>query len=293
MADPLLAFLIKLPLALLVFLLVAYVGTVSKRVAGVLLTFPILNGIAIIASDDPVTVADAIYPLVIFNCALFAALISFPRTLPPVGMLPRWGRLFTRVIVWTLAWLAGALVLTHHRGAIPGGGTLLAGAAVFAIAFMALAWSRGAPADTPSPNNHVQRFVAFWCTDAGFWRIAFFIVTYACLFFAARAVGDQKWVGMASALPLPGFFALAVLIDDVEDKSTAMAALTPIRDTLFLGPLLVIPFNWTFSHALLSVPPPDGAVLRYLVLFVMWTVAAAAVVLLVPRLAARLDRRET
>jgi hypothetical protein len=30
---------------------------VSKRVAGVLFTFPILNGIAIIASDDPVTVA--------------------------------------------------------------------------------------------------------------------------------------------------------------------------------------------------------------------------------------------
>ena len=73
----------------------------SKRVAGVLFTFPILNGIAIIASDDPVTVADAIYPLVIFNCVLFAALISFPRTLPPVAALPRWGRLFARVIVWT------------------------------------------------------------------------------------------------------------------------------------------------------------------------------------------------
>jgi len=293
MTDPLIAFLIKLPLALAVFLLIAYAGTVSKRVAGVLFTFPILNGIAIIASDDPVTVADAIYPLVIFNCVLFAALISFPRTLPPVGMLPRWGRLFTRVIVWTFAWLAGALVLTHHRSAIPGGGTLLAGATVFAIAFMALAWSRGAPADTPSTNNHVQRFVAFWCTDAGFWRIAFFIITYACLFFAARAVGDQKWVGMACALPLPGFFALAVLIDDMEDRSTAMAALTPIRDTLFLGPLLVIAFNWTFAHALSSVLPPDGVAARYLLLFVMWTVAAAAVVLLVPRLAARLDRRET
>ena len=106
MTSPLLAFLIKLPLALLVFLLVAYAGTVSKRVAGVLFTFPILNGIAIIASDDAVTVvADAIYPLVIFNCVLFAALISLPRTLPPVGALPRWGRLFARV---------------DHRGHLPG-----------------------------------------------------------------------------------------------------------------------------------------------------------------------------
>ena len=292
MIEPLIPFLIKLPLALLVFLLIAYAGTVSKRVAGVLFTFPILNGVAIIASDDPVTVADAIYPLVIFNCVLFAALISFPRTLPPVAALPRWARLFARVIVWTLAWLAGALVLTHYRSAIPGGGSLLAGATVFAIAFMALAWSRHAPTDTPSTHNHVRRFLAFWCTDAGFWRIAFFVVTYAGLFFAARAAGDQKWVGMASALPLPGFFALAVLIDDAEDKF-AIAALTPIRDTLFLGPLLVIPFNWTFSHALVSALPPDGVVLRYVLLFALWTAAALAVLWLVPRLAARFDRRET
>ena len=292
MTSPLLAFLIKLPLALLVFLLVAYAGTVSKRVAGVLFTFPILNGIAIVASDEPTIVADAIYPLVIFNCVLFAALITYPRVLPPVSALPRWGRLFARVIVWSLAWLAGAVIVTHFRSAIPGGGVLLTGAAVFAIAFMAFAWTRGAPADA-APRNHVRRFITFWSTATGVWRIAFFVVTYACLFWASRAADDQKWVGMTSALPLPGFFALAVLIDDIEEKSAAMAALAPIRDTLFLGPLVVIPFNWTFSHALLSVLPPDGVMLRYLLLFMMWTVAGAAVLLLVPRLAAWFDRGET
>jgi hypothetical protein len=292
MTPPLLAFLIKLPLALAVFLLVAYAGTMSKRVAGVLFTFPILNGIAIIASDEPTVVADAIYPLVIFNCVLFAALITYPRALPPVGALPRWGRLFARVIVWALAWLAGAAVITHVRGAIPGGGVLLTGAAIFAILFMAAAWSRVAPADAAS-RHHVTRFIAFWSTSTGWWRVAFFVGTYACLFWASRAAGDQKWVGMASALPLPGFFALAVLIDDTEERSAAMTALTPIRDTLFLGPLLVIPFNWTFSHALLSVLPPDSVAARYLLLFALWTMAAAAVMMLVPRLAARLDRRET
>src|SRR4051812_9207757 len=84
MLDPLLAFAIKLPLALAVFVVIAYAGTASKHIAGVLFTFPILNGIAIIASDQPIVVADAIYPLVIFNCVLFAALISFPNLLPPV-----------------------------------------------------------------------------------------------------------------------------------------------------------------------------------------------------------------
>ncbi len=115
MTSPLLAFLVKLPLALAVFLVIAYAGTASKRIAGVLFTFPILNGIAIIASDEPTVVADAIYPLVIFNCVLFAALISFPAMLPPVGALPRWGRLAARIAVWSLAWLAGAVLITTYR----------------------------------------------------------------------------------------------------------------------------------------------------------------------------------
>src|SRR5215212_1534868 len=139
--TPLLAFLIKLPLALAVFVVIAYAGTVSRRIAGVLLTFPILNGIAIIASPEPVVVADAIYPLVIFNCVLFALVITFPNVLPPVRTLPRTLRLFARVIAWSIAWLAGAYLITDVRTAIPGAGVLLAGSVVFAILFIALFWT--------------------------------------------------------------------------------------------------------------------------------------------------------
>jgi hypothetical protein len=63
-----------------------------------------------------------------------------------------------------------------------------------------------------------------------------------------------------------------------------------MRDTVFLGPLLVIPFNWTFAHALAALPP-DAILPRYLLLLVLWTLAALAVVVLVPWLAAYLDRR--
>ena len=151
---------------------------------------------------------------------------------------------------------------------------------------MGTCWSR-APADAaPSPRHHGARFIAFWATTTGLWRIVFFVITYACLFWASHAAADQKWVGMASALPLPGFFALAALIDDAETR----ASVRPIRDTLFLGPVLVIPFNWIFSHALVAMPQ-DAVALRYLLLFAMWTMAALAVLLLVPRIAARFDRR--
>jgi len=292
MTDPLLAFLIKLPLALLVFLLIAYAGTVSKRIAGVLLTFPILNGIAIIASPEPVVVADAIYPLVIFNCVLFALVITFPDALPPVRALPRTLRLFARVTAWSIVWVAGAYLLTDFRAAIPDAGTLLAGSAVIAILFVAFCWSRAVPAERAGPIDrapHWRGFIAFWLNPTGAGRLAFFVLAYACLFWVSRTALDEKWVGMASALPLPGFFAVAALMDDAE--SNRSSTLLPMRDTLFLGPLLVIPFNWVFAHLLVTAFPPDAFIARYALLFALWAVAAFALVLLVPRLAAYFDRR--
>lgn len=134
--------------------------------------------------------------------------------------------------------------------------------------------------------------MSFWANPTGLARITFFIAAYACLFFATRVALDQKWVGMASALPLPGFFALAALMDDAESsRVVAHVKLLPIRDTLFLGPLLVIPFNWVFSHLLVSALPPDWTAARYLLLLALWTVAALAVLMLVPRLERWLDRR--
>jgi hypothetical protein len=293
MADPLSAFLIKLPLATLVFLLVAYAGTVSKRVAGVLLTFPILNGIAVIAGDDPIVVADAIYPLVIFNCVLFAIIISFARQLPPVNALPRRNRLAVRVVVWAIAWLAGAYLITHFRAQIFGATHLFAAALIGALAFMSFRWtthadpSHGQRDDVLRVSQHWRAFVSFWGNGTGFWRIALFALAYGCLFWVSRAALDEKWVGMASALPLPGLFALAALIDDTEASQTSFL---PLRDTVFLGPLLVIPFNWAFSHILVALLPHD-LLLRYLLLFAMWALAALAVFQLVPRIAAYFDRR--
>jgi hypothetical protein len=290
MTDPLLAFLIKLPLALAVFLLIAYIGTASKRIAGVLLTFPILNGIAVITGADPIVVADAIYPLVIFNCALFALLISFPQLLP-VGALPHWARLLTRVVFWAVVWFAGAYLLTDAREHLFGAAMLFAGASIFALAFMTLFWSGPERARTATLLPHWTRFAAFWRSATGLWRIVFFTVAYGCLFWVSRAALDEKWVGMASALPLPGFFALAVLIGSAEEPAATASngLLLPLRDTVFLGPVLVIPFNWAFSHLIVFVLP--DTLPRYLLLFAMWALAALAVLLLVPRIAAHLDRR--
>jgi len=305
--EPLLAFALKLPLALAVFLVIAYAGTADKRIAGVLFTFPILNGVAIIASPGPVVVADAIYPLVMFNCVLFAAVISFAQSLPPVSTLRRGAKLFVRVTTWSLAWFAGAWLITDFRAAIPGAAVLFVGAAIVAILFMRLFWTNDSSPHVTRVERSAMRgqsrislrfiratgFIAFWGNTTGLARVAFFIAAYACLFFASRVALDEKWVGMASALPLPGFFALAALMDDAERARglDACEKLLPIRDTLFLGPLLVIPFNWAFSHLLVSELPPDWILARYLLLLALWTIAALAVLTLVPRLESWRDRR--
>lgn len=291
MTSPLLAFALKLPLALAVFLVIAYAGTTDKRIAGVLFTFPILNGVAIIASHEPVVVADAIYPLVIFNCVLFALVISFPDILPPVSTMPRSAKLFTRVAAWSLAWLAGAYLITDFRASIPRAAVLFIAASIVAIVFIALCWtSNGAQRPPVRADTHPSRFMSFWANSTGAARVAFFILAYGVLFFASHAALDEKWVGMASALPLPGFFALAALMDEAETTADAdgRAKLLPIRDTLFLGPVLVIPFNWIFSHALAAMP---NVALRYALLLALWSVAALAVLTFVPRLEAYLDRR--
>jgi hypothetical protein len=291
MTSPLLAFLLKLPLALAVFLVIAYAGTVNRRIAGVLLTFPILNGIAIIASPEPTVVADAIYPLVIFNCVLFALVMTFPDARPPVGALPRNARLFARVAAWSIAWVAGAWLLTDVRAVIPGAGVLFAGSAAFAILFMMVCWSKAGAAERAggNPPPHGRRFIAFWANPTGAGRIAFFVLAYACLFFVSYTALDEKWVGMASALPLPGFFAVAALMDDAE-RAADSHTLLPMRDTLFLGPVLVIPFNWMFAQ-LVTAFAPDAIFARYPLLFGFWAAAALALLLLVPRLASYLDRR--
>ena len=61
LANPLLAFALKLPLALLVFLVIAYQGAEPTGASpACCFTLPILNGVAIIASPQPIVVADAV-----------------------------------------------------------------------------------------------------------------------------------------------------------------------------------------------------------------------------------------
>src|SRR5262249_1311488 len=75
---------VKLLLGVLAFVLVGWLGARDKRIGGVLLTFPLLNGIAMLTEVDPVGIAGTIYLIVIWNCILFLVAIHRYDRLPPL-----------------------------------------------------------------------------------------------------------------------------------------------------------------------------------------------------------------
>jgi hypothetical protein len=285
---------IKLALGLIAFLIIGYVGQFyDRRIAGLLLTFPILNAIGILTGADPFAVADAISAVVVINGVLFYFLLSYPEFVPRF----RWTwnpslRLLAQLAGWTAMWLVLALSVTAFREKLPGAGFFL----TLQIAITAfLTWRNWMPVAAPIEQPSLQKIAwrerlrafIFWAMHGARFRVALFIIT-CCIILAVAYVSDSKWIGMVSALPLPGFFALALLIDFARDPHF----LYPIRDTALFGPTLIIIFNWLYAHVVARLPeaPPERLILGMLAAFAYWAIYAALIFLATPRAARVLDR---
>jgi hypothetical protein len=273
-------FLAKLLLAVLAFVLVGWLGARDKRIGGVLLTFPLLNGIAMLTGVDPDGVAGTVYLVVIWNCALFLAAMYWFERLPPLP--PRLDpelKLIARAFSWVALWAVGALVLAWFRDDLPAAWWLFGIMFIVAASYIKTRWRDG-----PSPSHPM--FAGMWRNWRGFVRIACFVVVFCLLSVVAYVAHSARWVGWASALPLPGIFALATL--SVTEKKEDMLAL---GDTVLLGPLLVIPFNWLLAQAIAGLRGGQaGTLAEIAVVIAFWAVAAALVFAVVPPFARWRDR---
>ena len=194
----------KLFLALGGFLVISYYGMRSRRFAGLLLTFPLLNGIALLASPDPFRVAQAIYPIVIFNGILFWVAISTVRWLPPKRWrFPSSILLIGRASCWGAVWFFFAYYLTDRSDEIVNGIMWFAFYVCASFLMVYCFWTQ------PKTSKEIERTPSGtkdWTNWIG--RIALFVLAFFGLLFVATHASDQKWVGMAGALPLPGIFAV-------------------------------------------------------------------------------------
>ena len=281
MAPAIALALVKLLLSVGIFAVTGYLGRFhDKRIAGVLLTFPILNGIGILTGGDPLVVANSIYAVVVVNGLLLFMAIRF------VGVLPAGASanatLASRLIVWTLIWAVGAFSVVNWRDALPGPAGLLAFQCALVALVVMVGWraprkAEQAPARVP--------FVAFWSSPAGRTRIALFTLCCIALLAAANS-WESKWLGMLSALPLPGLFAVATLSVLEPRKDFAV-----IGDSVLFGPVLVIAFNWTYAHIVLRLAAAAHTAFGLAALVVLLAVNAALIFWIVPRISAYLDAR--
>jgi len=282
---------VKLILSIATFAVLGYLGSAhDKRIAGVLLTFPILNGIGILTAHDPHAAANSVYAVVVFNGLLLCVAISFYRMLPPLpkGASPHL-QLIARVATWTALWGAGAVAIVLWRDALPGAAALLLVTLVIAAISTALVWKPAqkrtlTSASEPSNRAHMRAFVSFWANGAGLVRLGLFAFCCILLLVAAN-VFESKWVGMFSALPLPGLFAVATLSTlDTQNELILM------RDTVLWGPVTVVAFNWSFAELVTRVPV--GATGGLFALVLLLALDAALIFWAVPGLSATLDGRK-
>jgi hypothetical protein len=280
-ADAGLAF-VKLALGLGVFVALGYLGRFyDKRLAGVLLTFPILNSIGIITGDDPLAVADAVYAVVLLNGLILFFMIGFCERLTPLTGASDNVRLVARVAVWTAIWAICAPLITAFRDGLPGIVGILALQIVLAALAVVFVWAPpvaaangGAP--RLSLTGHLQALIELWGNASGIVRMGLFVLCCGLLFLAAHFY-TSKWVGMFSAT-LSGM--------NVQEDFKLM------RDTVLIGALVVNVFNWLFAHLFVRLPFDGTAHTVSGLVMLVGMMAADAVLLfwLVPRISAYLDR---
>jgi uncharacterized membrane protein (GlpM family) len=265
----------KLILGIAAFVLIGWLGARDKRIGGVLLTFPLLNGIAMLTGADPLGMAGAIYLVMMWNCLLFLLIAHRYRWLLPLpDALNAQATIVLRVIVWILLWAAGAVVLARFRDTLSDPPVLFVIQLALVAVYTALSWR-------PPPPTTPTTFRGMWLNGSGAVRIACFVAAFALLSVVAHAIKDSRWVGLASALPLPGLFALATLTVTQDKQDVAS-----LGDTVLLGPLLYIPFNALLARAILHLRAEQaGAFAEIATVVVFWAITAAIVFGAVPQIA--------
>lgn len=287
--------LIKLVLGLGVFVALGYFGKFyDKRIAGVLLTFPILNSIGIITGDDPLAVADAVYAVVVLNGLILFFMIGFCERLTPMTGASDNAKLVVRVAVWTAIWAVFAPLVTAFRDNLPGFAGILALQIVLAVLAVFAAWAPPRTAAHTGPSRlslsgHFRALVELWGNPSGIVRMGLFVLCCALLFVVAQ-FGASKWIGMFSAVPLPGLFAIATL-----SMMNARYDFKLMRDTVLIGALAVNIFNWLFAHLFVRLPFDGTAhtVAGIVMLVAMMAIDAVILFWIVPKISAYLDRVRT
>ena len=275
----------KLIAGTLAYLLIGWIGSSDdKRVAGAMLTFPVLNGIGLVASPDkdPVALTQAMMPIIVLNgCLCFGFIVAF-RWARRVSDATDRALSYATAAAGALIWCLAAAFLAPPLAAYLPSSEAIAALYIAATTVAALLlWSDQPPRPAPRAAAAPVTFIALWLERR--WRVAFFASSLFLLLIAAQ-VGDAAAIGRLSALPLVPLFVLAGLAIDDRDSLPA------IRDTIFLGPGLAMVFVLALTGFLAGLDRTAYWTPAILALGIGWTACILAIRYGVPPLATALDR---
>jgi hypothetical protein len=281
----------KLLFGTLAFLVIGYLGSSGdRRIAGTMLTFPVLNGIGLVTSpdQDAAALTAAMMPVIVLNaCLCFGFIVAFRLLRPRAPHLSASAASYRVAAAGAAVWsIVTALLLPPIAPVLPSSGWIAALYLLATTALTPLLWSA-----RPSGAGELPRagtstsFFAFWRRRG--WRFGFFVISLFVLLVAAE-VSDAAWIGRLSALPLVPLCVLAGLAIDDEP------GLPALRDPILIGPgiamLLVLPLT-AIVAALRGTSGLAYWAPAIAALFVGWALCIAVIRFGVPALATALDHR--
>ncbi|HEY1541425.1 MAG TPA: hypothetical protein VGG01_03355 [Xanthobacteraceae bacterium] len=252
----------------------------NPRAAGMMLTFPTLNGISMLMTQpadlEPIVASMLLMPIVngLF-CAIYLA--AFERAVR-AGQAPAASSARLLTVIAGL-WFVIAWLITRRLWGIPAANQI-AYLSAAGVGGFALTWA------FPARRPKAQPAVSSAPQDPPMWhnwrRVALFAAALSCVLLADKVGHSPALLGVLAALPLVAFLSLHTIASDrTRSPAARREDLAAMGNGVWLGPAVAIAFIVGFWRWLAAIANHlDGA--RYLVvgmlsLFVGWGLCLVAI----------------
>ena len=214
----------------------------DRRVAGMMLTFPALNGLSLMLAPNPQkrAMAAAMLPVIGLNGLLAMAFIAAAEAIGPDRVDA--GTATMLVGIGVALWLVAALGLSRLSQA--GQWRLVAVYVAVSVVLVAVWWGACPPSGAASQGG----VLAVLTQQAA--RIGLFAACLGGLLVFADAAGAQHgWIGRLGAFPLLPLFSLAIMAQ-AEVPMGGGRGLADLRAPILAGMLLAMSFAWIYAGVL-------------------------------------------
>jgi hypothetical protein len=236
------------------------------RVAGMLLTFPMLNGIGIVsAGANAERLIKSMMPVITLN-----GLMCFLFALALIGWEPARHHPAAATAAAALAWLCVYVVLEKCNIAFARIGALAGFVAMCAVASAAVTYWLWPPCAFQAARAELRAGGLSGIAD-GWATIALFAASLAVLFgFAHRYQHAHTAIGRLAALPLVPLFGLYTVAAALSTDAAVLAKLETLRSMVLVGWVFAMLFVSVLAHRVVRMATADRLTLLA-VLIAGWT----------------------